>query len=1085
MTTVGISVVFTDLVGSTALGADLGAERAEEVRRAHFGVLRDAVHALGGHEVKNLGDGIMAVFQGASAALDAAVAMQQGIARHNQAVDGPLLAIRVGVATGDCSEEDGDYFGEPVIQAARLCAAAEGGEILATGVFRFLVPRDAHDLDDVGELDLKGLPEPIPTLRVGWSVSGLPAVDGPPLQARLTVEHLSELVGRDEERHVLDQALKEATAGERRVVLITGEAGLGKTRLTAEFACHAHGRGARVLYGRCDEELAVPYLPWIEALEHWVDHAGEQEIAALDDSCRLQLARLLPTLARRSTDAGEGASADQYALVGAVTRLLATLAAERPTVVVLDDLHWADDGTLLLLRQVATSLPDARLLLVGTYRDTDLGSDDALTETSARLHRVEGVQRMHLSGLSDLEVVALLEAVAGHEMDDDGVALAQSLRTDSAGNPFFVVEMLRHLAEDGAIAQGPDGRWTVVGSLDDLALPQSVRDVVGQRVRRLGPHAQPVLTAGAVAGREFDCAVVARAIDGDDDEVLDVLEEAMAAGLIAEVPESADRFTFTHALVQHTLYSDLSDSRRARMHRRVATAIEELVGDAPGSRVGELAKHWFAAVRPAELERAIGYALKAGERALGASAPEEAARWFARALDALDDTQREERCEVQLRLGEAERRAGRDTFRERLLDTARLAQDLGRDDLLVQAAIGNYRGLHALTGDVDSARVAVLEAALATPAGAEPANRARLLATLVGELSYSDDQRRFAMATEAADLARGLGDDDVLLDALGRVGSGINVPELLDVRDARTAEAETLTRSSSDPVRRFVALDRRIMVLTERGDVPAARHLSVQRAAIADEVGEPTLRWLAVLGSSQLDFIAGDVEAASLGAARSLELAVESGQPDGPVHFGALMMQVQWHRGQFEETLPLIAQALEQNPGLPAYRPVLALFHLHAGHLEEGRTLVEELTADDFSFPPDLLWMTSMVVAAEAVHLAGHPESAALLHERLSPFAHQVAVARATCQGPVSHVVGLLASTLGRTEEAEHHQRQALAVARHMESPFHQVRPMLALAELVQLADPVEAGALLAEASELVDRYGIGGVARQLQALGG
>jgi class 3 adenylate cyclase/tetratricopeptide (TPR) repeat protein len=1080
-----VTVLFTDLVGSTALSTSMAAADAERIRLLHFGLLRDAVEAHGGREVKNLGDGIMAVFPGASAALEAATAMQQAIHQHNR-TDGSALAIRVGVATGDCTEEAGDYFGEPVIQAARLCAASEGGQILVTSVVGLLVPRDAYELRAVGDLDLKGLPEPVATLELAWEPAQTASAPTIPLPTRLTVQGgLSPLVGRLTEREVLDAALKAAVGGERQVVLITGEAGMGKTRLTTEFAAEAFDAGAIVLYGRCDEELALPYLPWVESLSHCIDHLDDAVIHELDAAISGPLSRLIPALRQRLATSDERAedsqSGDQYALFGAITGLLAEVASSRTLVVVLDDLHWADRGTLQVLQHVTTSLPNARLVVIGTYRETDLGADDPLLETSARLHREVGVHRIALGGLSDLEVVELLEGAAGHELGSDAVSMAHVLRADTAGNPFFVVEVLRHLVETGALTQR-DGRWTVTRALDDLELPQSVRAVVGQRVRRLSPAAHAVLTAGAVAGREFDTAVVAGATDLDEDDVLAVLEEAMGAGLIAEVSGAVDRFTFTHALVQQTLYSDLSESRRARMHRQVATCIEGLVGDDAGDRAGELAQHWFAAVRPAELDRAISYALQAGDRAIEASAPDEAVRWFAQALDAIGDGRSELRCEVQVRLGDAERQAGRETSRQRLLDAAETALRLGRSDLLIASALANYRGWHSRSGDVDHQRVAMLEAAL-EHAESDPASRARLLATLAGELTYTDDPRRFDMAREAEELGRSLEDQKVLLDALERVGSSINVPEMLPERQRRAAKVMELTSSGTDPVRRFWALESQTDVHLATANMAEARACSTERRAIAEHLGQPTFVWLATHGDSLLDIVEGDVDAAAAGTDAAVELGFESGQPDAMTYFAGMLMQIHMHRHQYTEIIPVARERLEALPNLSAVRAVLVNFLCQNGEMEEAKQLLAGMADGGFTFDRDLVWLASTALVAESAAIVGDRASVALLHDRLARYADQCITTRAYCIGPVGYYLGVASAALGDVDAAQRHFRTAIELSEGLRAPFHSARSMLGLAELLQSADRAKAAALLAEVEALAELYKMPGQAARARQL--
>lgn len=1067
--TVGVTVLFTDLVDSTALSTSTSAANAEQLRSTHFRLLREALAANDGREVKNLGDGVMAVFPGVASALDTAVAIQRSFDRHNQSGNGPRLAIRVGLATGDCTEEDGDYFGEPVIQAARLCATAEGGQVLCTSVVGLLAPRDAYEFEPVGELELKGLPDTVATLEVAWVSTVLAPAAALPLPQRISAQSgLSRLVGRVSEREVLVAALKAARAGDRQLVLITGEAGLGKTRLAAEFAIEAFESGAVVVYGRCDEELAVPYLPWVEALGHLVEHLGDEALSSLGNTARAQLERLLPSLRERDEPlhSDERGSGDQYALFGAVTALVGRVVRDAPPLVlVLDDLHWADLGTLQLLRHLTTSLPQAPLLIVGTYRETDLGAADPLTETSARLHREPGVHRLPLSGLSDDETVELLEAIAGHELDETGVGLAHTLRADTAGNPFFATEVLRHLAETGALAQQDDGRWSVATELADLELPQSVRDVVGQRIRRLAPEAHPVLTAAAVVGREFATSVVAAATDLDEDEVLDLLEESMTAGLVAEVAGAVDRFTFTHALVQHTLYGELSVSRRARMHRRVATAIEQTVGGEPG----ELATHWFAAVQPAELDRAVGYAVEAGKRAVETAAPEEAVRWFTRAFEALEDGDPGLRAEVQVRLGDAERQAGHECYRERLLDAARRAIDLDRGDLVVRAALANYRGWHSASGEVDAERVAILEAAL-NRSDVDDGDRARLMATLAGELTYTDDPRRFDLVRDAEELGRSTGDLTVLLDALERVAASINVPEMLPERRRRASQMLELTEHREDPVRRYLALEQQSDVLLASADMEGVRRCTTERRVIAEQLGQPTFLWLVTNNEAILDLVEGDVDAAQAGAEKAFELGAESGQPDLMVYFGGLLMQIHMHRRQYQEIIPLVRERAEAVPGVSAFKAVLVNFLAYAGASDEVMELLAEMAADGFAFDRDLVWLTSTAMTAEAAAMVGDLDAAALLHDRLLPYADQVICTRAHCIGPVGYFLGRVAQALKRPEAADHF-RDAMALGEGLRSPFHRARAMLGLAEVLQPTDPTEAGQLLDAVELLAEQY--------------
>ena len=512
-------------------------------------------------------------------------------------------------------------------------------------------------------------------------------------------------VGRVAERKRLTELWGQAREGSLRVALIGGEAGVGKTRLSTHLALEAHADGATVLYGRCDEDLGVPYQPWVQALGHLVKEARAAAPRRLCRAFRRRPGRLVPALRDRVSDLPSPRESDpeteRYLLYAAVAGLLEGAGEQEPMLLILDDLHWADAPTLSLLRHVVASGSPMRVMVVGTYRDSDLSRDHPLTALLADLHREQGVERVKLTGLDSEDVLALMEAAAGQELDEDGRALAAEITRETAGNPFFAGELLRHLTESGAIVQEDGGRWRVVGDLADLGLPQSVREVIGRRVERLGADARTALSAAAVIGREFDLDLLLAALDLPEARLLDLLDEAVAASLLQESTEPSGRFTFTHALVEHTLYEDLGRTRRARLHKRVAEALEQQCGDEPGERLGELAGHWAAAVVSVDTAKAIHYARLAAERALRQLAPDEAARWYRKALELHDQAPgaiAQSAASCLIGLGEAQRQVGDPEHRQTLLDAAALAQELSDADRLGRAVLANTRGWASQVG---------------------------------------------------------------------------------------------------------------------------------------------------------------------------------------------------------------------------------------------------------------------------------------------------------------------------------------------------------------------------------------------------
>ena len=517
------------------------------------------------------------------------------------------------------------------------------------------------------------------------------------------------------------------------------------------------------------------------------------------------LARLVPVLGERVPDlavAREGdPETERYLLYAAVASLLEDAGGQEPVLLILDDLQWADQPTLSLLRHVLSSSASSRLMIVAVYRESDLSRDHPLTALLADLHRDHGGDRIKLSGLESADVLALIEALAGHELDQKGRELASEITRETAGNPFFAGELIRHLIESGAVVQEQGERWRVVGDVAALGLPQSVREVTGRRVDRLGPNARLALSVAAVIGRDFDLSLLTRAVDLPETQLLDLLDDAVAASLLQESSERAGRFTFTHALVEHTLCADLGRTRRALLHRKIAQALEEQCGDQPGERLGELAGHWAAAVGGSDAAKAVHYAGRAGERALQQLAPDEAARWYRQALELQQQAQggdSHERCELLIGLGEAERQIGDAGSRQTLLDAAQLAEAIGDTDRLCRAVLANGRGWTRF-GALDAERVHALETAERALAQDDP-RRAQVLAVLAGELHHDvEPERCRVLAEEAVAVARAAGDPAALAHTLNSTIWTIWVPATLPERKVLVEELLELALSVDDP----------------------------------------------------------------------------------------------------------------------------------------------------------------------------------------------------------------------------------------------------------------------------------------------
>jgi hypothetical protein len=396
-----------DLVGSTGLATAVGPARADELRDKYFRLLRDAIEASGGKEFKNTGDGLFVAFSSASAAVGCAVLCQQLFERRYRGAE-QRLRVRIGLGTGEATVKDGDYFGMPSIEAARLCDKALADGILISPATRMLAGRvDGVTFESVGELELKGIPEPVEAFSVVWEPladeSGV-TVGGWPLPEALRMVPRIAYVGREVERGLLDVARSHARSEARRVVLLSGEPGIGKTRLASYAALGANADGFAVCWGACSEDLAAPYEPWIEVCSQLVEYVDGDVLAGYVERHGGEIRRLARNLVLRLPVAPGPQSSDpeteRFLLFGAVAELLRAAAGSVPLLVVLDDFHWADGQSVALLKHVARSIETAQLQLLVTYRDSDLTKDHPLTGVLADLRRLEGVERIGLQGLA-------------------------------------------------------------------------------------------------------------------------------------------------------------------------------------------------------------------------------------------------------------------------------------------------------------------------------------------------------------------------------------------------------------------------------------------------------------------------------------------------------------------------------------------------------------------------------------------------------------------------------------------------------------------------------------------------------------
>jgi len=1083
-----VTMLFTDLVGSTGMASRIGPAAAEGVRKEHFGLLREAIGEVGGNEVKNLGDGLMVRFDSASAALNCAAAMQQRVARRNRRAE-EQLSIRVGVSLGEATCEEGDFFGPPVVEAARLCAAAAGSEVLVSDVVR-ATARDGHyQLQPAGELELKGLPEPMAAFRLAWDLGKEESTL--PLPPRLRGVPQVGFVGREWEQALLREATMAARRGQRQLVLISGEPGIGKTRLASHAAVELHGDDAAVLFGRSIEGAEIPYRPWTQALSHYVSHGPGPVLEAHVERRGGELTRLIPQLADRVGGTPRPKQTDpeteRYLLLAAAVDLLQEAAAAAPLVVLLDDLHWADSQSLILLRHLLASESEAELVVLATHRDSELAYGHPLLRLLGDLRGEPGVRRIALGGLGRGEVGAMIEAATGDELGEAGEGLVAQVIRETEGNPFFVGEVLRHLVDTGAVTQDGSGRWSLIRPLAELGLPQGLREVISGRVERLGPKSAEVLSVAAVIGRDFELALLARVVGRDEAEVLDLLEPAIEGALIHEGHE-VGRFSFSHSLVNHTLCELMGATRRGSVHRCIAEALEEICGEDPGERVEELAGHWLRATAPPDPATAARYCRLAGERALVGLAPQEALNWFRRAiglLDRLTEVEVSERCDLLIGLGDAQRQVGDDAYGETLLEASALAHRLGDGDRMVRAAVANERGFANLVGQTDTRSVESLEAALELCE--EPGQRACLLSLLAVELSYRADlARRLELSAEAVELARQSGDEHALAWAMVRRQIAIAAPETLAERRVEAEELISLVAGLEDPMLRYWAHACRAMDALDGGDLEtAARDRQVQEE-VAEALGQPMLKWVNTFAPAALACLAGDFERAEEITTRSAQMGADAGQPDVLVISAGQIYAIRYEQGRLDEILEVQEQVVEEAPRVQGYAGSLALTYCEVGEMEKAKAILRQLAVEDFEVRSNLSAKGALCLLAEVAARVEEPRAAEALYERLLPWRDQACYTGISLFGPVERYLGLAATCVGRYDEAIEHFRRSTKASARIEAPICLARSRhewgLALQRRGQKGDREDAESLLAQALQTAVTFGCRNLEKRVRA---
>jgi DNA-binding winged helix-turn-helix (wHTH) protein/tetratricopeptide (TPR) repeat protein len=850
---------------------------------------------------------------------------------------------------------------------------------------------------------------------------GPPAASPPPVRAPLPARDPIPFVGRDDAMRRLDAAIQEACAGRARTVLLVGEPGIGKTRAIEELAGRARARGVRVLLGRCHEGEGAPaFWPWVQVLREAFADASASPADA-------DLATLVPELGSPESASLRGFEGEQarFRLFDGVARALGQEARRGALFIALDDLHWADEGSLRLLEFLAGALLEAPLLLVGSYRDVEVRRDHPLSRVLGALARLPRCERVALRGLTAPDVERLLCALL-ERTPDPGLAAAVHDLTE--GNPFFVHEMGRWLAEEG---------HTAVGAAPALALPQSIRDAVGRRLDALTPACNAVLRAASVLGRDFPAGVLAPLVELHGDPLLEALAEALDAHVLVEVRGSPGRYAFAHALVRQTLYEELRVSERVRLHRCAGEILQAAHAADPDAHAAELAHHFVEASAGGDVEHAVTWCVRAARRDYARVAYEESARHYEQALAALSGMQPPDparQAELLVDAAVAYSAAGaREQARERCFAAADLARRIGRTDLLARAAV-EFRGGYEMGVPPEPDTLALLEEALGALGEAAPALRARLLARLAG--TRVDMTERERLSREALALARASGDRDALRDALAARWWATLGPDRVTERYAVADDLLAHARELADRRMELLGLECRLGALLIEGRMPEADATLAAYAALADQLRQPAFCFLAAVVRGSRALSSGRFDDAESWFGRALALG-RGPIPFADVMYGGQLFWLQLQRGDAADPAAALEFFASLDTRFPIARHLLqavrAMIYEVMSRTGEARAELASLARGGFrELPRDEHWLLTMTVICDVVIALDLPEYAEEIDPLLEPFGHLIVVhdlIRATA-GSVHALRGELAVVRRRFDEARAYYERALACER-------------------------------------------------------
>ena len=1088
-----LTILFCDLVGSTEIAAQLDPEEWRAVVAGYHGAATEAITRYGGYVAKYLGDGVMAYFgwpaahdNDAERAVRAGLAILDAMTQLNEPRGQIKLVVRIGINSGHVVVGPGagvgqavDAYGDAANIASRVQAAADPETVLIADATQRLVA-GLFVVEDRGAQELKGVERRIQLYRV-IRPSGVRG-----LAAMAAVRGMTPFVGRDDELRSLQSRWERVLEREGQVVLISGEAGIGKSRVVQRF-CEQIGHTPHtwIAAGASAFFQNTPFYPVTEMLHQFFGDTAEPEALALFESrlvaVGLEPAEAVPVLApllKLPSSAKYPASTlppeqERSRLLATLVEWVLGAARVQPLVIVIEDLHWVDPSTLELIQLLVEQGAPERLLLLYTARP------DFRDQWPQRAHHAQ----IRLNRLSARDIRTMIAQVATSEAFSDETVATLIERT--GGVPLFVEELTRSMLEGG------DTKVT------GHEIPATLHDSLMARLDRLGP-AKEVIQVGAVIGSDFSYQLlhaVHPTAEADLQRALSSLIDAELLYVRGIAPEAT--YQFKHALIRDAAYAALLKSRRKELHLEVARTIDEKFTILRDTRPEVLARHWGEAGDGA---RAVQYLNLAGEQAAMRAGHTEAIAHFSKALDWLerlpppiDDAQR---CSLLLELGREQRKAGEPLrAQETFIRSATIAQTLGATESVVNVALELVRMAYQI-GLSSEAPLRLLDDALQRVGPGDSVLKAKALGGLAIVLGVTGAQSpAIEFAEQGIAMSRRLNDAEVLELTLQGANYALQGPEQLERRLALAKERAELVRTViAGKTFRDQLPDAQIDLshyLMERGDLSAADDEFAAWAQLVEEQRRPFEDAIIANRGAARALMRGDFEQSEKLARQAFEIGQRLRADNVAAGlFGMQMFALSRERGQLRELEPVVRLFVQQNSAADTWRPGLAVIYSELGRTEEARAEFEHMASDNFdSLPRDSLWIGTMTYLVDVCVFLGDRSRAAILYELLEPFAGRNVVIgyEVVCYGALSRYLGALTSTLERWDDAVRHFEDALAMNARMEAwPWlahtqYQYATMLLSRDLA--GDRDRAFALLDSAFTTARRLGMQGIEGRVAAL--